>query len=65
MGLDFGFTAVFLALVAGLWRGRSDLLPWAVAAAVAVAGHLLLPGQWYVLLGGLAGSLVGAVRYGR
>ena len=65
-GLDFAFTAVFLALLAGLWRGRrSDLLPWVVAAGVAVAAHLLLPGQWYVLLGGLAGSLAGAARYGR
>jgi 4-azaleucine resistance transporter AzlC len=65
-GLDFAFTAVFLALLAGLWRGRkSDLLPWVVAAAVAVAAHLILPGQWYVLLGGLAGSLAGAARYGR
>jgi 4-azaleucine resistance transporter AzlC len=65
-GLDFAFTAVFLALLAGLWRGRkSDLLPWVAAAAVAVAAHLVLPGQWYVLLGGLAGSLVGAARCGR
>ena len=65
-GLDFAFTAVFLALLAGLWRGRkSDLLPWVVAAAVAVAANLVLPGQWYVLLGGLAGSLAGAARYGR
>ena len=64
-GLDFAFAAVFLALLVGLWRGRSDLLPWVVAAAVAVAGYLLLAGQWYVLLGGLAGSLVGAARHGR
>ena len=61
-GLDFAFTAVFLALLVGMWKGTSDLLPWAVAAVVAVAGHALLPGQWYILLGGLAGSLVGAVR---
>lgn len=63
-GLDFAFTAVFLALLVGMWRGKSDLLPWAVAAAVAVAAHAFLPGQWYILLGGLAGSLVGAVRNG-
>lgn len=61
-GLDFAFTAIFLAILAGMWRGRSDLLPWAVAAVVAVAAHQWLPGQWYVLLGGLAGSLAGAVR---
>jgi 4-azaleucine resistance transporter AzlC len=61
-GLDFAFTAVFLALLVGMWRGRSDLLPWAVAAIVAVAAHHWLPGQWYILLGGLAGSLAGVLR---
>ncbi|HET7477994.1 MAG TPA: AzlC family ABC transporter permease [Rubrobacteraceae bacterium] len=63
-GLDFAFTAVFLALIAGMWKGRSDLLPWTVAALVAVAAHHWLPGQWYILLGGLAGSLAGAMRRG-
>lgn len=63
-GLDFAFTAIFLALLCGMWRGRRDLLPWIVAAAVAVAAERWLPGQWYILLGGLAGSLVGAVRDG-
>lgn len=63
-GLDFAFTAVFLALIAGMWKGRSDLLPWTVAALVAVAAHHWLPGQWYILLGGLAGSLAGAARRG-
>jgi 4-azaleucine resistance transporter AzlC len=63
-GLDFAFPAVFLALLVGIWKGKSDLLPWAVAALVAVAAHHLLPGQWYILLGGLAGSLTGAVRSG-
>jgi 4-azaleucine resistance transporter AzlC len=61
-GLDFAFTAVFLALLVGMWRGRSDLVPWAVAALVAVMAHRWLPGQWYILLGGLAGSLAGAAR---
>lgn len=61
-GLDFAFTAVFLALIAGMWKGRSDLLPWTVAAVVAVAAHHWLPGQWYILLGGLAGSLAGVSR---
>lgn len=63
-GLDFAFTAVFLALIAGMWKGRSDLLPWTVAALVAVAAHHWLPGQWYILLGGLSGSLAGVARRG-
>jgi 4-azaleucine resistance transporter AzlC len=61
-GLDFAFAAAFLALLTGMWRGRSDVLPWAVAACVAVATHHWLGGQWYILLGGLAGSLAAVVR---
>lgn len=60
-GLDFAFVAAFLALLIGMWRGRSDLLPWLVAAAAALATSALVPGKWYILVGGLAGSLVGAL----
>jgi len=63
-GLDFAFTATFLALLIGMRRGRADLLPWAVAAVVAVAASHLLPGKWYILVGGLAGSLAGVTRRG-
>jgi len=61
-GLDFAFTATFLALLIGMWRGRADLLPWGVAAVTAVAASMLLPGKWYILIGGLAGSLCGVWR---
>jgi predicted branched-subunit amino acid permease len=60
LGLDFAFTAVFTALLVGMWKGKSNLLPWAVAAVVAVAAAHWLPGKWYILLGGIAGSVVGA-----
>ena len=60
-GMDFAFTAVFLALLVGMWKGKSNLLPWVVAAIVAVAAAHLLPGKWYILLGGIAGSVVGAI----
>lgn len=61
-GLDFAFTAVFVALLAGMWKGRSNLLPWAAAAVVAVLAARWLPGKWYIILGGLAGSVAGAIR---
>lgn len=62
-GLDFVFTAMFLALLVGLWKGKADLLPWIVAALAAVAAAHWLPGKWYILLGGVAGSLAGVVRH--
>jgi len=59
-GLDFAITAVFTALLVGMWKGKSNILPWIVAAVVAVAAAHWLPGKWYILLGGMAGSIVGA-----
>ncbi len=60
-GLDFAFTATFLALLLGMWKGKADLLPWLVAAFVAVISARLIPGSWYILTGGIAGSLAGAI----
>jgi len=56
-GLDFAFVAVFAALSLSLWQGRDDLLPWLVAAGLAVAGEQLLPGKLYIALGGVGGAL--------
>lgn len=64
-GLDFVTTAFFVALLAGLWRGRGDVAPWLVAAVVALLTKELLPGTWYIVLGALAGSVVGLVGSGR
>lgn len=61
-GFDFAFTAVFLTLLVSLWRGRRSLSPWLASAAAAVAAYSYLPGVWYILLGGLAGTLVGALQ---
>lgn len=62
--LDFAFTAAFIALARSLWRGRRDLVPWAVAAgiALAVAASGLLVPSWAILAGGLAGALAASGR---
>ncbi|MDF9745545.1 AzlC family ABC transporter permease [Natrinema salsiterrestre] len=64
-GIDFVLTAVFVALATDLWEGRSTLLPWLVALAIAVAAAEFLPGRWYILLGGLAAAAVEVIRHGR
>lgn len=60
-GLDFAFVAVFAALSMSLWRGRDDLLPWLVAAGLAVVGEHVLPGKLYIALGGIGGALTAVV----
>jgi 4-azaleucine resistance transporter AzlC len=59
-GLDFAFLAVFIALLVAQWKGKKNIVPWLVAGVVAIAASYWLPDKWYILLGGLAGSLVGA-----
>lgn len=65
LGMDFAFTAMFLALLAGMWRGRRDLAPWLAAGAVALLVEHFVPGKWHIVAGGLAGGLTGALRHGR
>jgi len=61
--LFFTALAVFVAILVPMWRGRRDVLPWAVAAGVAVLLHHLLPGtSWYVAGGALAGAAAGVLR---
>lgn len=60
-GLDFAFTATFLALLLGMWKGKSDLLPWLVAAVAAIVTSQLVDGNWHILVGGIAGSFLGAL----
>ncbi|WP_044348801.1 AzlC family ABC transporter permease [Dethiosulfatarculus sandiegensis] len=55
--LDFAFTAVFTALAVSLWQGKSDILPWITAMVLALVAEKLLPGKWYILVGGLGGAL--------
>ncbi|MDM7947926.1 MAG: AzlC family ABC transporter permease [Oceanibaculum nanhaiense] len=62
-GLDVLLPIFFGSLLAAMWKGRGDLLPWGVAAAVAILASQFLPGHWYILVGGFVGSLTGLVRY--
>ncbi|HUH78234.1 MAG TPA: branched-chain amino acid ABC transporter permease, partial [Devosia sp.] len=60
-GLDFAFTATFLALLLGMWRGKLDLIPWLVGALSAVISAKLIEGSWYIMIGGIVGSFAGAI----
>jgi predicted branched-subunit amino acid permease len=61
--LDFVFVAVFTALLMTLWRGKHDLTPWLVAAVSSVVFHQVLPGKWYIVIGGISGALASVFSY--
>jgi predicted branched-subunit amino acid permease len=60
-GLDFAFTATFLALLFSMWTGRGDLVPWLAGGLIAIGVAAIVPGTWYIIAGGLGGSLIGTV----
>jgi 4-azaleucine resistance transporter AzlC len=60
-GLDFAFTATFIALLFGMWKGKSDLIPWLAGGLAAIASARLIEGNWYIIIGGLTGSFAGAL----
>lgn len=60
-GLDFAFTATFIALLLGMWKGRGDVVPWLFGALAALATAGTVEGKWYIIVGGIVGSLAGAL----
>ncbi|MBW4709720.1 AzlC family ABC transporter permease [Roseobacter sp. YSTF-M11] len=57
-GLGFAFTAAFIAMARGLWRGRSSALPWIVAFGVAIVVVQLGAPKAYAVVGGALSGLL-------
>lgn len=64
-GLDLVLVVFFGTTLFSLRRKRVDDLPWLVAGIASLAAVWLLPPNWHVLVGGLAGGLAGLVQHGR
>lgn len=56
-GFDMAFTAVFLVLLKGMWKGARASRSWLVSLVIAAGTYLLVPGAWYVATGAVAGLL--------
>lgn len=63
LGLDFAFSALFIAILMGFWKGRSTAGILAASGAVAALVHLLAEGPWYIVAGGLAGAAYAAATW--
>ncbi|MGH1359202.1 MAG: AzlC family ABC transporter permease [Burkholderiaceae bacterium] len=64
LGMDFAFTAAFIAIARSLWRGRSDLIPWISSAGVVALAMLTgwVDSSWALMAGGITGAAVAAAR---
>jgi branched chain amino acid efflux pump len=60
-GLDFAFAAIFLILLRSLWRGRLSAASWGASAAAAILAHKFLPAPWYIIIGGVVGTMAALV----
>lgn len=60
-GLDLVFPLTFIGLLVPLLKTRVSGLVALLAAVLTIAGALLLPGRWYILLAGIVASGIGAV----
>ena len=64
-GVDFMLAAFFTPMAVAFWRRGGATQPLIVAVLVAIIVERMLQGPWYILLGALAGSLVGGFRRAR
>lgn len=60
-GFDMAFTAVFLVLLRGMWKGVRACRPWLVSLVVAALTYLFTPGAWYVAAGATSGLIAAAI----
>jgi len=63
IGMDFAFTAAFIAILCSLWRGVQDLMPWLVSAGTSGLLVLFAPIEpsWALALGGVTGAVFAAM----
>ena len=64
LGMDFAFTAAFIAILRSLWSGIGDLLPWGASAVVVIGLSATLPidPSWALIAGGVTGAAIAGWR---
>ncbi|MCF4123805.1 AzlC family ABC transporter permease [Methylobacterium sp. SyP6R] len=63
VGADFAFTALFIGIVAALWRGRSTAVPVIAAAVAGALCYRLVGSPWHVMAGAAAGIAGAALAW--
>lgn len=60
-GFDFAFTAMFICILTGFWRGLRTGAVLAASGLAAAATFLAVGGAWYIMAGAAAGLAVAVV----
>ncbi|OJY35978.1 MAG: branched-chain amino acid ABC transporter permease [Rhizobiales bacterium 65-9] len=60
-GADFAFTALFIALIAAFWKGRSTAIVIVAAGAASAIVYRTIGTPWHVVAGALAGIAAAAL----
>lgn len=63
LGIDFAFSALFISILMGFWKGARTGAVLVIASAAAVLAKLYLPGAWYIVVGGVAGAACAALLH--
>jgi len=62
-GFDFAFSALFIGILAGFWKGPRTGAVLGASAITAALAKLYVPGAWYIVIGGIAGVAVAAILH--
>ncbi|ABB14781.1 AzlC family ABC transporter permease [Carboxydothermus hydrogenoformans] len=60
-GLDFAMPATFLSIVIGQIKSWQILIVFLIAGILAIAGYLLIPGKWYIILATGTATVLGTI----
>lgn len=63
LGFDFAFSALFIGILAGFWKGPGTGAVLGASAMLAALAKLYVPGAWYIVIGGMAGVLAAALLH--
>jgi predicted branched-subunit amino acid permease len=58
-GFDLMLPIFFSAMFVPLWRGYRRAIGWAIAGGIALGASWVIPGWWFIVIGAVAGSIVG------
>lgn len=64
-GFDFAFSAMFIGILAGFWKGPRTGAVLGSSAIAAALAKLYVPGAWYIVIGGIVGMVVAALLHRR